>query len=60
MNLDPDAPVLVVAAEGWHPGVIGIVASRLRERYRTPAVIIGQIQSRALARVPVVRRPASS
>jgi single-stranded-DNA-specific exonuclease len=40
-NLDPDAPVLVVAAEGWHPGVIGIVASRLRERYRKPAVIIG-------------------
>jgi len=40
-NLDPDAPVLVVAKEGWHPGVIGIVASRLRERYRKPAVIIG-------------------
>ncbi|HZC16987.1 MAG TPA: single-stranded-DNA-specific exonuclease RecJ [Caulobacteraceae bacterium] len=40
-NLDPNAPVLVVAAEGWHPGVIGIVASRLRERYRKPAVIIG-------------------
>ncbi|HEX4198212.1 MAG TPA: single-stranded-DNA-specific exonuclease RecJ [Caulobacteraceae bacterium] len=40
-NLDPEAPVLVVAAEGWHPGVIGIVASRLRERYRKPAVIIG-------------------
>ena len=31
----------VVAAEGWHPGVIGIVASRLRERYRKPAVVIG-------------------
>jgi single-stranded-DNA-specific exonuclease len=40
-NLDPNAAVLVVAAEGWHPGVIGIVASRLRERYRKPAVIIG-------------------
>ena len=40
-NLDPDAPVLVVAAEGWHPGVIGIVASRLRERHRKPVVVIG-------------------
>jgi single-stranded-DNA-specific exonuclease len=40
-NLDPAAPVLVVAAEDWHPGVIGIVASRLRERYRKPAVVIG-------------------
>lgn len=40
-NLDPDAPVLVVAGEGWHPGVIGIVAGRLRERFRKPALVIG-------------------
>lgn len=40
-NLDPDAPVLVVAREGWHPGVIGIVASRLRERYRKPVIVVG-------------------
>ncbi len=40
-NLDPDLPVLVVAAEDWHPGVIGIVAGRLRERYRKPTIIIG-------------------
>ena len=37
---DRDAPVLVVADEGWHPGVVGIVAGRLRERYRRPAVAI--------------------
>jgi single-stranded-DNA-specific exonuclease len=36
-----DAPVLVVAADGWHPGVIGIVAGRLRERYRKPTLVIG-------------------
>ncbi len=35
----PDALVFV-AAEGWHPGVIGIVASRLRERYNLPAVVV--------------------
>ncbi len=40
-NFDPDAPVLVVAREGWHPGVIGIVASRLRERYRKPVIVAG-------------------
>ena len=40
-NLDPAAPALVVAGEGWHPGVVGIVASRLRERYRKPVVVIG-------------------
>ena len=36
-----DTPCLVVAADGWHPGVIGIVAGRLRERYRRPVVVIG-------------------
>ncbi len=40
-NLDPEAPVIVVAREGWHPGVVGIVASRLREHYRRPVVVIG-------------------
>jgi single-stranded-DNA-specific exonuclease len=40
-NFDPSAPAIVVADEGWHPGVIGIVASRLRERYRRPVVVIG-------------------
>jgi len=36
-----DAPCLVVAQDGWHPGVIGIVAGRLRERYRKPVIVIG-------------------
>ncbi|MDI7774476.1 single-stranded-DNA-specific exonuclease RecJ [Asticcacaulis sp. EMRT-3] len=36
-----DDPVIVVAKEGWHPGVIGIVAGRLRERWRKPVVVIG-------------------
>ncbi len=40
-NFDPGAPAIVVAAEDWHPGVVGIVASRLRERYRRPVVVIG-------------------
>lgn len=36
-----DQPCLVVADDGWHPGVIGIVAGRLRERYRKPVMVIG-------------------
>jgi len=36
-----DAPVLLVSADDWHPGVIGIVAGRLRERYRKPVIVIG-------------------
>jgi single-stranded-DNA-specific exonuclease len=31
---------VVVAGEGWHPGVVGIVASRLVEKWRRPAVVI--------------------
>lgn len=29
------------AGEGWHPGVVGIVAARLKERFGLPAVVIG-------------------
>ena len=32
-------PLVFVGREGWHPGVIGIVASRLRERYNRPACV---------------------
>jgi len=31
---------IVVAGRGWHPGVIGIVASRLQTRYRRPVVLV--------------------
>ncbi len=31
----------VLYAEGWHPGVIGIVASRVVERYHRPTVVVG-------------------
>ena len=33
-------PVILVAERGWHPGVIGIVASRLRERFNRPACVL--------------------
>ncbi len=32
--------VAVIAGEGWHPGVIGIVASRVKDRLHRPAIII--------------------
>lgn len=37
---DPDAPALVLEAPGWHPGVMGIVASKLLERYYKPVFIM--------------------
>ena len=40
-NFDPDAPVILAAGEGWHPGVIGVVAGRLKERWRRPVIVVG-------------------
>ncbi|WP_027243459.1 single-stranded-DNA-specific exonuclease RecJ [Leisingera daeponensis] len=36
-----EAPLVWAAGEGWHPGVVGIVASRLKEAAGRPAVVIG-------------------
>ncbi len=36
-----DAPLVWAAADGWHPGVVGIVAARLKEATNRPAVVIG-------------------
>lgn len=32
---------IVIGAEGWHPGVLGIVASRIVERFHRPTVVVG-------------------
>ena len=37
-----DAPLILVAGSGWHPGVIGIVASRLKERFGRPAIVVAE------------------
>ncbi|MFA9229584.1 MAG: single-stranded-DNA-specific exonuclease RecJ [Microgenomates group bacterium] len=36
-----DGPLVWAAAEGWHPGVVGIVAARIKEATHRPAVVIG-------------------
>ena len=36
------APLILVSGTGWHPGVIGIVASRLKERFGRPAIVIAE------------------
>ena len=38
----PDAPVITVMSGGWHQGVIGIVAGRIKERFGRPAVVIAE------------------
>ena len=39
VNLE-EAPILIVGGEGWHEGVIGIVASRLVAAYNRPTIVI--------------------
>jgi len=41
-ELQADAPLILVSGRGWHPGVIGIVASRLKERFHRPAIVIAE------------------
>jgi single-stranded-DNA-specific exonuclease len=40
LDLVRDAAI-VVGARGWHPGVLGIVASRIARRYHRPTIVIG-------------------
>jgi single-stranded-DNA-specific exonuclease len=45
-----DAPFVFVARDGWHAGVVGIVAGRLKERHRKPALVAGFDEGGAIAR----------
>jgi single-stranded-DNA-specific exonuclease len=40
LEADPELALLLVAGEGWHKGVVGLVASRLTERFRRPSCVI--------------------
>ncbi|HET7848152.1 MAG TPA: single-stranded-DNA-specific exonuclease RecJ, partial [Pseudolabrys sp.] len=40
LGLEGKGAVVVTAQDGWHPGVVGLVAARLKERYRRPAFAI--------------------
>jgi single-stranded-DNA-specific exonuclease len=40
LGLEDKGSVIVTAAEGWHPGVVGLVASRLKEKFGRPAFAI--------------------
>ncbi|HEX3432260.1 MAG TPA: single-stranded-DNA-specific exonuclease RecJ [Rhizomicrobium sp.] len=36
-----NAPFLLLSGSGWHPGVVGIVAGRLKDRFHKPAFVVG-------------------
>jgi single-stranded-DNA-specific exonuclease len=37
---NPDLPLIIVGSESWHKGVVGLVSSRLTERFRRPTCVI--------------------
>jgi single-stranded-DNA-specific exonuclease len=39
-----DSPVITVMSAGWHQGVIGIVAGRIKERFGRPAIVIAETE----------------
>jgi single-stranded-DNA-specific exonuclease len=55
----PLGPIVFAAGEGWHPGVIGIVASRLKDRFNRPACVVamqdgvGRGSARSVAGFPI-------
>jgi single-stranded-DNA-specific exonuclease len=36
-----DTPIIIAAGDHWHPGVIGIAAGRVKERFNRPTIVIG-------------------
>jgi single-stranded-DNA-specific exonuclease len=40
LGLEEKGAVVVTASEGWHPGIVGLVAARLKEKYGRPAFAI--------------------
>ncbi|MCY7860322.1 single-stranded-DNA-specific exonuclease RecJ [Bacillus haynesii] len=45
-----DQPVIVAARPGWNPGVVGIVASKLVERFYRPAIVLGIDEEKGIAK----------
>jgi single-stranded-DNA-specific exonuclease len=43
----PDQHTIVVCGQGWHPGVVGIVASRLVDRYYKPTIVLNAVNGTA-------------
>src|ERR1700745_382752 len=40
LGIEDKGAVIVTAAEGWHPGIVGLVAARLKEKFSRPAFAI--------------------
>jgi single-stranded-DNA-specific exonuclease len=44
-DMDETAKVLVLSSQRWHPGIVGIVASKITERYHRPSIMVAMGES---------------
>ncbi len=49
MGKDKRPSIIVVAADGWHPGVVGLAASRLKDRFSIPSLVLAMNTKTGLA-----------
>jgi single-stranded-DNA-specific exonuclease len=49
MGKDKRPSIVVVAADGWHPGVVGLAASRLKDRFTVPSLVLAMNTKMGLA-----------
>ncbi len=45
-----EKPVILIGHENWHPGVIGIAASRLKERYNKPSLVVSYLMDATIGK----------
>jgi single-stranded-DNA-specific exonuclease len=45
-----EQPTLIVASENWHPGIIGLVASKLTERFHRPSFVIAADREKGIGK----------
>jgi single-stranded-DNA-specific exonuclease len=49
MGKEKRPSIVVVAADGWHPGVVGLAASRLKDRFTVPSLVLAMNTKTGLA-----------
>ena len=59
LGLEEKGAVVVTASEGWHPGIVGLVAARLKEKFGRPAFAIALGAGRHRHRIGPLDRRAS-
>ncbi len=49
LGKERNGPIILVSGENWHPGVLGLVAARLKERFKLPSLALGYARGVGIA-----------